>query len=1059
LSLFHLLMLSYGSSSNPNPTLQSIQFSDGTIQRSASTLEDLHIKKKLRTDDDSIFYKNVTIQGKLTVAGAIDFQSSTIPDTSQQYVNEQLATLHTLLGWNPTDQKWIYSNTSNSSTTNLDYRLHQFFTDYYRKTEIDTLLFDLHGTEYYTGSSGNQYEDPNTGLAYGGKMTAIPTGVSFIIPPQVGSMDTIFVIQNSSYGAGKVLTSNADGVATWQNPAEIIAPNIQHISTNDGQTNIPAFDIVDSSQPTHYLQFLPNASNLSSLGAYLSKDVHEIGDAVIRATSNLTITSGTGSGIVKPAGIRFTSSSQGEVTIFGGWGPGTTVNTQMYDSGYTGTYSGTNIQLSDGNINMVHDQNRAINLYGNVVIHQKVTGEPFYNLNTYTIPALLDIHGTTITNALKLQTTTTPVVNYIWTCNNADGSGHWAAPAASSSISTFTDDVTFQGNIVSVGNITANSNLNTLGDLSVQQNLTANGNINVNGELNMSDLGYSISDITLPSFSSPAIDEDTCQRIILFATSSQGPLTENRFYANRYYFLPCRIRLGSVNVPAKNTSAFTFQRSIFFQHNWCGIFPDVDRTEESTFTYSIERCIVHVHNETRNTHEATTLLDGMVNYKSRKVTVDYKKYKSGLIGSNEVANNDGFNFQVCSHRFEIDRFEFTFLPEFYPDENTYTIEVQFEFRFLAVGSTVNNRIDNQYVTSIFDPFVVSLGGPVYTLGRPGANLVNRTTSHINNNETWLNWQYDSRTNQISTAFSYSRYKNVIWTKQSVTMNYYAFRINSSNIPVETFNVPSTITNEAINYHRSDKTNPQTFISSTSNKKFKIARIDVTQLNVKNPLNVQNVVNCFGIGTRRGRPSAPPSSLLISEYGMWNTESENACNFYWTGSKLETWVDWTLVTSVSPNVSDHRLKHNLSTLSNDYMERLASLPLFSYSLQLDIPNSSITNHHIGFLAHQLQEMFPEHPHLVSGTHDEINEDGKPIYQLINYNELTVVLLKACQELQKENLKKARKMKKLENNLLALSYSINLAFVPMSFILIFIVITLVTPNFLESLHLEALFRFWF
>lgn len=1051
-------MLSYGNSSNPNPTLQSIQFADGTIQRSASTLQDLHIKKKLRTDDDSIFYKNVTIQGKLTVVGDIDFQSSTLPDTSQQYVNEQLATLHTLLGWNPVDQKWIYSNTSNSPTTNLDYRLHQFFTDYYRKTEIDTLLFDLHGTEYYTGSSGDQYEDPNTGLAYGGKMTAIPTGVSFIIPPKVGSMETIFVIQNSSYGAGKLLTSNADGVATWQDPAEIITPNVQHISTTDGQTNIPAFDIVDSSQPTHYLQFLPNASNLSSLGAYLSKDVHEIGDAVIRATSNLTITSGTGSGIVRPAGIRMTTTSQGELTIFGGWIPGTTDNTQMYDSGYTGTYSGTNIQLSDGNINMVHDYNRAIYLYGNVIVQQKETGEPYYNLNTHTIPALLDIHGTTITNALKLQTTTTPVINYIWTCTNADGSGHWAAPSASSSISTFTDDVTFEGNLETLGSITSVGPIQGNSSVTIDGKLTINDDVEIQSSLSINSLANTTVGRSntftnnIPSTDSTIVIQN------YFTTPENGtPISASRLESSTNYYFNVTLDLGSVTVPAYNTSPISFSRPLYLQHNWA---PTGNTTTRHNFSYSIYSSKCYVLNQ------GVTLLDSTINSsavrsKVRTVSIEYEANKSGFIGANEVANDPNLYRHLFSQRFELDRLEFTFLPVQNPLDQTYSLSINLQIKYLGTGPHLSGYIwlQNLGTAGNYPPFIVSMGGPVWTLGLNSSNVLARITSHQNNLTTWLSWQYDPTNNTVSDVFSYSRYKNIVWNKMNQPQYFYRFTVNSSNQPVETFNIPPPITNELYNYKLTSGNFISNFLNNATDKRLSLGSLDVNSLNVNKSLNVYNTVNCFGIGTRRGKPLTSPDHLNIKGWEMWYAESDNACNFYWTGTNLETWIDSVLVTSVTANVSDHRLKHNLTNLSNDYMERLASLPLFSYSLQLDMPNSSITDHHIGFLAHQLQQMFPEHPHLVSGEQDEIDENGKPVYQLINYNELTVVLLKACQELQKENIKKARKLKKMEDNLLAVSYSINLAFIPTSLILIFIVITLVSPKLLESLHLEALFRFWF
>jgi hypothetical protein len=53
--------------------------------------------------------------------------------------------------------------------------------------------------------------------------------------------------------------------------------------------------------------------------------------------------------------------------------------------------------------------------------------------------------------------------------------------------------------------------------------------------------------------------------------------------------------------------------------------------------------------------------------------------------------------------------------------------------------------------------------------------------------------------------------------------------------------------------------------------------------------------------------------------------------------------------------------------------------------------------IGFIAHELQEYYPQ---AVSGTKDQVNQNGDPIYQGVDYSQLTGLLVKAIQEQQSQ-----------------------------------------------------------
>lgn len=93
-------------------------------------------------------------------------------------------------------------------------------------------------------------------------------------------------------------------------------------------------------------------------------------------------------------------------------------------------------------------------------------------------------------------------------------------------------------------------------------------------------------------------------------------------------------------------------------------------------------------------------------------------------------------------------------------------------------------------------------------------------------------------------------------------------------------------------------------------------------------------------------------------------------------------------SVSYNTSsDHRLKENVVALSGA-KARLQQLPVKRFNFIVD-PDTTVD----GFLAHEAQAVVPE---AVTGTHDEVDADGNPVYQGIDQAKLVPLLTAALQE---------------------------------------------------------------
>jgi hypothetical protein len=87
-------------------------------------------------------------------------------------------------------------------------------------------------------------------------------------------------------------------------------------------------------------------------------------------------------------------------------------------------------------------------------------------------------------------------------------------------------------------------------------------------------------------------------------------------------------------------------------------------------------------------------------------------------------------------------------------------------------------------------------------------------------------------------------------------------------------------------------------------------------------------------------------------------------------------------------SDYRLKENIKPMTNG-LERVSKLKPVTYTWK---ENGKISE---GFIAHELQEVVPD---AVSGKKDQVDVDGKPMYQNIDPRMIVATLTVAIQEQQ-------------------------------------------------------------
>jgi hypothetical protein len=99
------------------------------------------------------------------------------------------------------------------------------------------------------------------------------------------------------------------------------------------------------------------------------------------------------------------------------------------------------------------------------------------------------------------------------------------------------------------------------------------------------------------------------------------------------------------------------------------------------------------------------------------------------------------------------------------------------------------------------------------------------------------------------------------------------------------------------------------------------------------------------------------------------------------------IDVTTTATSYNTSSDYRLKENVVPLTGA-VDRLQQIPVHRFNFIAD-PGKTVD----GFIAHEAQAVVPE---CVTGTKDEVDDDGNPVYQGIDQSKLVPLLTAALQE---------------------------------------------------------------
>jgi hypothetical protein len=153
-----------------------------------------------------------------------------------------------------------------------------------------------------------------------------------------------------------------------------------------------------------------------------------------------------------------------------------------------------------------------------------------------------------------------------------------------------------------------------------------------------------------------------------------------------------------------------------------------------------------------------------------------------------------------------------------------------------------------------------------------------------------------------------------------------------------------------------------------------------------------LVGCTGLpssgGGGAGFETGQTNGRTILQLGTTTTSQITVQRFYNPNGNVGE-IKLSGSSTIYATTSDYRLKENV-TADWDATTRLKQLQPKRFNFIADADTTVD-----GFLAHEVQSVVPE---AITGTHNEVDADGNPVYQGIDQSKLVPLLVKTIQELE-------------------------------------------------------------
>jgi Glu-tRNA(Gln) amidotransferase subunit E-like FAD-binding protein len=147
--------------------------------------------------------------------------------------------------------------------------------------------------------------------------------------------------------------------------------------------------------------------------------------------------------------------------------------------------------------------------------------------------------------------------------------------------------------------------------------------------------------------------------------------------------------------------------------------------------------------------------------------------------------------------------------------------------------------------------------------------------------------------------------------------------------------------------------------------------------------------CTSLGNDFAYFEEASSNRRILNIGSSTTSSIDIINFR-NPNGIVGGINTDGFTTSFSSSSDYRLKENVVKLTNA-LDKVSELKPSRFNF---INEQKTVN---GFLAHEVENIVPE---AISGTKDQVDDKGNPIYQRIDQSKLVPLLVGAIQELKEE-----------------------------------------------------------
>lgn len=1020
--------MSYFSKSDKTPNLTSVTFPDGSVLSSAKTFEtDVHFKKRVRIDKDLEVKGEIYVEDNIHIGGKI-YSNDDVEYLSTEYVDEYT-------GWGLPQWTTVTGNYTQANDS-LIVKIYNIENNYSTKNYVDQKITESENRDssrYLIGRTNNTVARwDNSSLVYSKRVTYPMENSIFLIRGN----DTLFKLQRSSIGIGKVLTCvDDDGTIDWQSPTAQVS-QITEVKTNIGiQTSTSNFSfriidgVNDENGGFYYYPSYGTGTNINqSITPYSTKSIiFAMGKGILYTNNNNPL----------PRCIICPFSYGSESIIFA----------PASNSGGEGGYT-----LISGGVGLAEDQYIKLGSEG-ILIKPKS--------NT-------------------LSESTTP--GYILSIGN-DNRIKWI-PQNSVTIPENIDCIIINSenlnisNIATINSLVVNQTVNTLNitNSSITNSNITNANITniISNSIQLN--GYFKTYKDNANFTSN-IDKD------YIFNSSTWYLDENySVLDNTSKILPKRWGNGNGEIKKPYFIKMEFEESFIYNGTCMNFFrkrirynlihrfnyrlqlANVDATRTSGLYYSIEKIKIDIYRNgvfTNTTEYPNARTDDLTTVHYRRIN-RCRPLVNGWIGN--IVNT---THQLNSESLFID----LNLPIKLSDNETngnYLLKVTLFFQFKYDGEWIrhteellgdyepfylrpayNREYTNQanYIGYIPNPTGTYFIQPtidqsvnqnktngVLTAYIPSGNSTifqeqngvvswfypnpggpNTNPAYMLNNWSTKHHEYLSNfTQNYWYSIRYVNWETLAnnWSAQNLNTttyifnwtNYFEYNNYRNFFSTLAYPLPSSPTIDyslVINQESANTRNLSIFDRVYSKSQIE-SRGNITTLG--------GFIQSCGYSGRRGIPisqtnSFSSPSMIESDMNSYNSINNfgNIFNFWWTDDgKVEIWVDYSRVLLLNSNTCDYRLK-NIKNESGNVLMNIKNTKIYDYSLKSDVLNET----KIGVIAHELQENFKNYPSLVSDRKDS------KLNQTINHFELNFILLKGIQELIQKNEELEKRLAKLEH----------------------------------------------